>query len=333
MTQPQPITHVKKRPNSALVLGVAVAALLPVVYWMARPFLTAGLVAAILAVALGPLHSRIRRRARHPSIAALITASAVVGPVLAVLALGGIAVNRGIRSGVMAEVLKTAERLTGRTSFDVHAIQDVLPELNRIAGGLVTCVFVAVFLYVFLVNGKSWISQLMSALPIDASVSERILMALRDSIVANVDGILAMAAAEAILFGTIFRIAGIASPAMWGALAGLASMIPVLGAAAVWLPLAVRMAVQGIWIKAAVTGVVCLAIQQAVALLLVPRLIGTRLRQSPLLIALSILGAASAFGVLGILLGPVVISVLGVLVQELRIQLQKDPLSEANTRQ
>lgn len=247
--------------------------------------------------------------------------------------LGGMALNRGIRSGVLAEMLKTSERLTGRNSFDLHTIQGALPELNRVAGGFVTCVFAAVFLYVFLVNGKAWITQLMSALPIDPSVRDRILTSIRDAIVANVDGILAMAVAEAMLFGTIFQIAGITPSAMWGALAGLSSMIPLLGAAAVWLPLAIRFGIQGFWIKAATIGGVCLAVQQAIALLLVPRLIGTRLRQSPLLIVLSIMGAASAFGVLGILVGPVIISILGVLVHELRIQLQKDAIPEPKTRQ
>ena len=322
-----------RRLTGSLVLAIAIAAMLPAVYWMAKPFLTAGILAAILAVALNPLHSRTARVVRRPSFTALITTSIAVAPGLVALMLGGMAVNRGIKSGVIAEMLKTGERLTGRTSFDVHTIQGALPELNRVAGGLFTCVFAAVFLYVFLVNGKAWVTQLMSALPIDAPVSDRVVTAIRDAIVANVDGILAMAVAEAMLFGTIFQIAGITPSAMWGALAGLSSMIPLLGAAAVWLPLAIRVGIQGFWIKAAMTGGVCLAVQQAVALLLVPRLIGTRLRQSPLLIALSILGAASAFGVLGILVGPVIISILGVLLRELRIQLQKDALPEPKTRQ
>ena len=60
------------------------------------------------------------------------------------------------------------------------------------------------------------------------------------------------------------------------------------------------------------------------SLLLVPRLIGTRLRQPPLLIALSILGAASAFGAVGILVGPAIVSLMGALVQELRIQVSRE---------
>jgi len=317
MTQPEPAS---KRRTNVLVLAFAIAAFAPAVFWMARPFLTAGVLAAILAVALDPLHSRTARLVR-PSVAALITTSVALAPVLAVLMLGGMAVNRGIRSGALSDLIRTGQRLTG-TTFDVHAIQQAVPELSRIAGGAFTCVFAAVFLYVLLVHGKAWLIKLTSMLSMDASASGRIVTAVRDAIVANVDGILAMGVGEAMLFGAIFQVSGIDSAGMWGAFAGLSSMIPVAGAAAVWLPLSVRLAVHGIWMKGVVMGIVCLATQEAVAFLVLPRLIGTRLRQSPLLIALSILGATSAFGVLGILVGPVIVAVLGALVQELRNQLR-----------
>jgi len=153
-------------------------------------------------------------------------------------------------------------------------------------------------------------------------VTDRLVGAIRDAIVANVDGILVVAAVEAILYGIIFLVAGVGSPAMWGAIAGLASMLPIVGAMAAWLPVAVTIAIHGAYAKAVIVGVVCLAGQEAVALLLLPKVVGARLRQPPLLIALSVLGGASAFGALGILLGPVVVSVLAALVQEFRVQLQ-----------
>jgi len=320
MTQPEPGIGSNKRRTGALVLAVAIGVLLPAAYFMARPFLTAAVVAAILAVALDPLHSRIGRLVRHPAVAALMTTSAAVGPVLAAMVFGGAAVSRQIGPGVLAGFLKSADWLTGRAPFDYHAISEVLPELNRIAGSLFTAVFAAVFLYVLLVHGKTWVAQFMALLPLDASVSDRILTAVGDAIVANIDGILAMAAVEAILYGAIFRVAGIASSAMWGALAGLSSMLPLIGSAAVWLPLTIRVGGHGTWIKAAVIGIVCLATQEAVAHLLVPRIVGRRLRQPPLLIVLSILGATSAFGAMGVLVGPVITSVLGALVQEFQIQ-------------
>ena len=321
MSQAEPASKGRKQSTSVLILAITIAALLPAVYWMARPFLAAAVLAAILAVALDPLHSRTGRLVRSPSVAALITTFVVVGPVSAAIVLAAMAVNREIRSGSLPDFLRTGQRLTG-TSLDLHAIQQALPELNHIAGVLFTAVFAAVFLYVLLVHGKFWVTQLVALLPMDPSVTDRILAAVRDAIVANLDGILAMGAVEAILYGAIFRVAGMASPVMWGAFAGLASMIPFIGAAAVWLPLTITVAVHGTWIKAALVGIVCFVTQQVVALWLMPRIVGTRSHQSPFLVALSILGATSAFGALGILVGPVIVSVFGALVQEFRIQLR-----------
>ena len=308
--------------TAVVVLAVSMAVFLPAAYLMARPFLAAAILAAILAVALDPVHSRIVRLVRHASIAALLTTFLVVGPVLAAFVFGGLAVSREIRSGALEGILRASERFTGHLTFDVHSIEQALPQVNRIAGGVFTGVFAAVFLYVLLVRGKTWVTQTMALIPLEAPATERILAVVRDSIVANVDGILAMAALEAISYGAIFQVAGMSSPAMWGAFAGLASMIPLIGAAAVWLPLAISLAVHGTWVKAGAIGILCFATQQAVALVIVPRIVSKRLRQSPLVIALALLGGASAFGALGILVGPVIVAVLGALVQELRVQLR-----------
>ena len=320
----EPASWKDSRRVSLLVLGIAIAALLPAAYRMARPFLTALVLAVILAVVLDPLQKRASRTVKRPSVAAFITTLVAVGPVVTVALLVGAAITSEIRSGAFGEIVRAAERLTNGASIDRHAIEQALADLSQVAGGIFTGALAVVFLYVVLVYGKGWVSQLAAMLPLDTSVTNRILATVRDAIVANVDGILAMSAGEAILYGIIFWIAGIGLPVLWGAFAGLASMIPLIGAAAVWLPVAVTLAIHGAFVKAALVGIVCFAGQQAVALLLVPRIVGTRLRQPPLLIALAVLGGANAFGALGILLGPVMVSVLAALVREFRIQLRPD---------
>jgi predicted PurR-regulated permease PerM len=318
----EPASWRDSRRAGLLVLGIAIAALLPAAYRMARPFLTALVLAAILAVVLDPLQKRASRLVKRPSVAALITTLVAVGPVLTVILLAGMAMNREIKSGAFDAILHAAEGLAAGASIDHNAIQQAVADLGQVAGGLFTGALAVVFLYVMLVYGKGWVSQMAAMLPLDASVTNRILAAISDAIVANVDGILAMSLVEALLYGIVFWIAGIGLPIMWGAFAGIASMIPLIGAAAVWLPVTITLAIHGTYVKAALVGIVCFGVQQAVALLLVPRIVGTRLRQPPLLIALSVLGGASAFGALGILLGPVTVSILAALVHEFRSQLR-----------
>lgn len=315
----------RSRKAGVLVLALAIAVLLPAVYRMARPFLNAIALAAILAVALDPLQRRANRLVARSSVAALITTLVAVGSVLAVTLLAGEVVNREIKSGAVAGLLHAGERLTASASIDRNrVIQEAGAQLSQVAGGLFTGAMAMLFLYVLLLRGQGWIGQLTAMLPLDTSVTNRILSTIRDAIVANVDGILAVSAAEAVWYGIAFWVAGIDSPAMWGALAGLASMVPIVGGMAVWLPIAITLAFHGTYVKALLVGLGCLAGQMAVGTLLRPRVVGTRLQLPPLLIALAMLGGTDAFGPLGILLGPVIVSIMDALVREFRLQLQPD---------
>jgi len=316
-----------------IVLGLAILALLPAAYRMAQPFLSAFVLAAILAVVLDPLQKRASRLATRSSIAALLTTAVGVAPILAIILLAGIVIEREIKSGALAGLLDTGQRLTSTVSFDRHAaIQQAVAELTQLGGALFTAALTVVFLYVLLLHGKGWVTQLTAMLPLDQSVTTRILSTTKDSIVANVDGIVAVGAADAVAFGIVFWIAGVGSPALWGALAGLASLVPVVGGMVVWLPIGVVFAIHGAYGKALIVGLGCLTAQMAVATFLRPRVVGSRLQQPSLLIALSVLGGTDAFGALGILLGPVIASVLAALAHEFRVELAPsgEPNAEAN---
>jgi predicted PurR-regulated permease PerM len=318
--QAEPANHGKR--TGLVILALTIAALLPAAYRMARPFLDAMVLAAILAVVLDPLQRRAKRLVARSEVAALLTTLVVVIPAVAVILFAGMAMNRQIKSGALADIVSAGKRLTSSPLIDPHAVQEAVAQLSQVAGSILTGALAVLFLYVLLVRGRAWVAQLTPMVPLEASVTDRLLNAIRDAIVANVDGILVVAAVEAVLYGVVFWVAGVGSPAMWGAIAGLASMLPIVGAMAVWLPVAVTVAVHGAYAKALIVGAVCLVGQEAVALLLLPHVVGVRLRQPPLLIALAVLGGASAFGALGILLGPVIVSVLAALVQEFKVQLQ-----------
>jgi len=323
---PNPLlpTSWSRNRKAVLVLAFAIAALLPAAYRMVRPFLTAMVLAAVLAVVLDPIQKKVERFVSRSSVAALITTFVAVGPVLALVFLAGAIIDREIKAGAFSGIWHAGQRLTASTPIDGQALQEAAAQLSQVAGSLFTAALAVLFLYVLLVHGSSWLVQLTALLPLDAAVTTRILTTIRDAIVANVDGIVAVSAAEAIVFGTTFWVAGIGSAILWGALGGLASMVPVVGSMIVWLPVAVTLAIHRAWAKALLVALGCLAGQSAVALLVRPRVVGSRLRQPPLLIALAVLGATDAFGALGILVGPVIVSVLAALVREFRIEVRPD---------
>jgi predicted PurR-regulated permease PerM len=307
-----------------VVLMLAIGVLLPAVYRIARPFLTAFVLAGILAIALNPLHNWVGRFISRAQIAALITTLAATGPILVLIFIAGQVIERELKSGGFSGMLRAAQNFTASAPINSKAAQEAAAHISHIAGGLFTGAMAVVFLYVLLVHGENWLGQFTALLPLEAAVTNRIVSTARDAIVANVDGIVAVSAAQAVLFGVVFWLAGIDSPAPWGALAGLASMLPVVGGTVVWLPLAVNLAIHTTWGRALAMGSACLVGQTAIGELLRPRVVGKRLQQPGLLIALSVLGATDAFGVMGILLGPVIFSILAALVRELRTQLQPE---------
>jgi predicted PurR-regulated permease PerM len=309
-----------------IVLAIAIALLLPAVYRIGRPFLTAFVLAGILAVALNPFHVWVSRFVSRRSVTSLITTVVATAPILIVVFIAADVIRRELKSGALSGLLSTAQQFTTSGPINNKLAQEAASRISQIAGGLFTTALALVFLYVLLLHGQNWLAQLAALLPLDTAVTNRILSTARDGIVANIDGIVAVGAAQAVLFGIIFWISGIGSPAPWAALAGLASVVPVVGATVVWLPMAINLAMHGIWVKAVLMGLGCLVGQTAIGELLRPQVVGKRVRQAPLLIALSVLGATEAFGALGILLGPVIVSVMAVLVAELRTQIRTSPV-------
>ena len=115
---------------------------------------------------------------------------------------------------------------------------------------------------------------------------------------------------------------GVPSPLLWALVTGLCSLVPLFGAALVWIPGAVYLFLIGSWVKGLIlvgwgAGVVSLSDN-----IVRPWVISERLKLSPGILFFALLGGVEVFGPLGIFLGPVICSVtltLGkMLLRELR---------------
>jgi predicted PurR-regulated permease PerM len=97
-------------------------------------------------------------------------------------------------------------------------------------------------------------------------------------------------------------------------LMGFVCMIPVAGSFLVWLPLSIYLMLNGHWTKAVVLIVWGAVVVSSIDNFLRPKLVGNQTRLHELFIFFSVLGGISMFGLLGIVLGPVVLAItLGLL--------------------
>jgi predicted PurR-regulated permease PerM len=123
---------------------------------------------------------------------------------------------------------------------------------------------------------------------------------------ATLKGTLVIGVLQGTLAGAAFAVVGIPSPVFWGAVMALASVVPLLGTAIVWVPAVVYLLFQGQ--IAAGVGLLawCAVVVSGADNIVRPRLVGNDTRMPDVLILMSTLGGIAMFGATGVVIGPVV---------------------------
>jgi predicted PurR-regulated permease PerM len=127
-----------------------------------------------------------------------------------------------------------------------------------------------------------------------------------------------IAAIQGTLGFFIFYVLGLPSPLLWGVVMFVLCMIPMAGAFLVWVPAAIYLALTGAWVKAVILTAWGMLVVGSIDNFLSPRLIGRRTRMHELLIFFGVLGGLDVFGVIGVILGPVVFAITIALVEIVR---------------
>jgi predicted PurR-regulated permease PerM len=114
---------------------------------------------------------------------------------------------------------------------------------------------------------------------------------------------------QGILGGILFFSVGIPSPVFWGAIMAFLSIIPVVGAFIVYVPAGVILIIGGSYVKGIVVlGVGAVVISQVDSVLR-PLIIAGKASMHPLLLFFAIMGGIALFGLLGVVLGPMIAAI------------------------
>ena len=169
--------------------------------------------------------------------------------------------------------------------------------------------FVMLFaLFYFLRDGDSMLNRFRNFLPFEETMTERMLAEARELIFASVTTSLVIAGVQGIICGGAFAIVGLSSPIFWGVVMGFLSLLPVVGAWPVWIPAAIWLFSTGHAGRAVILIALCGALGATIDNILRPVLLGGRASLNGLLVFISVLGGIAVFGVLGVVLGPIVVA-------------------------
>ena len=199
------------------------------------------------------------------------------------------------------------DRLSQALSRGSQFIAAQALSIGQNAFDFVVSFFVMLYLLFFLLrDGAALARRIHESVPLEADIKHDLAVKFVTVIRATVKGNVLVAALQGALGGLIFWLLGIHAPVLWGTLMAFLSLLPAVGAALVWVPVAIYFLVTGaIWQGLALIAFGVLVIG-LVDNILRPVLVGKDTKMPDYVVLVSTLGGMSLFGLNGFVIGPVI---------------------------
>jgi len=328
--------------------------LLWLLYLVVEPFLSPLIWAAVLAVFFFPAHRRLRDKISHPDLAALLSMFSVavllVAPVV-VLAPAFVGQTAQVISDLpLGEIVDRVEQgldfLSARLPASVGDIDKTLEEgvsaaskkvggwSARLVGNFALFIFdfvvLLLALYYLFRDGPHLVELLRDVSPFGGERHDVMMKQAIDMISVTISSSFVVAAAQGALAGLSFAVLSLPSPVFWGVMTALMAFLPFVGAWMIWLPAGIALLLQGQTGRGVALLVLGALLVSLVDNILRPILIADRSRLNGLLVFISVLGGIQTFGLLGIVLGPLIMATAVGLLKGYRESLADDGPAESS---
>lgn len=328
--------HDAKKPHEPLRMGLAVLAVVALIgiAYVAHPVWMGIMLGTAMGFTSEPLYRWLAPRLRYRrTLAALLTT--VIGGLAALLVVAlvtYIAVSELVEMAMTMRV-PSAHEMLGPRGLRVLARLHVSPDAfvarlnevlvgasDRAAGGVadalsfttsvVLTVVIAFFtMYYVLLQWAAIVRRLEHTLPLHPRHTRALLNEFRSVGRSAFIGTMGTALVQGVLAGIGYTIAGVQQPMLWATITMIASFLPVVGTAVVWVPMTVVIAIDGRTPSAiflALWGV--LVVTSLADYVIRPRLVGAKGQMHPLPLLVSLLGGVEMFGLMGVIVGPILMA-------------------------
>ena len=328
----------KRRPESGRLAQAVFYGTVLLVAWIVwkvvQPFVLEIGWAVVLAICLNPIRLRVEPRLGRTKTALALVLGVLVLVVVPAVFVGHTLYDSG-ESGVDYVQRKLADEggpggLFHRLWEWVHARASFLPDeqtvisdLSQRIGQVVTfaasqagrilasvltflfslCIMLSI-LFFLLRDASGFEGTLRRVMPFEPEQNDRFVRIATELVSASVTATLLIAAVQGIVGGFVFWLLGVKGAGLWGLIMAILSFLPLVGAALVWGPVALWLAVSGHLVKGVVLGLVGILILGNVDNVVRPLLLAGKSKVNTLVLIISLTGGVSAFGFIGIVLGP-----------------------------
>lgn len=323
-----------KNCHSQYFFLLALLAISALTFFIFKPFFSAILAAAILAVIFQKPYNFLlkitgKRKAISSILASVLIILIVIVPILALLGFIAAEVNGAVRAlsniseqinrvGILSfvENMSFFQQINLGELLDKSALVDtsktVLLIVSKTYQGISSSGFwlfvMLLSLFYFFIDGKEIVKKMMHLSPL-SDVHEKMLIEKFVSISrATLKGTIVIGIIQGFIGGIVFVLAGVSAPFILAFLMIIFSMIPLVGAFIVWFPVGIIMLALGHTWQGIVIIAVGTLIISTIDNLLRPKLVGRDTQMHPLLIFFSTVGGIMLFGISGFILGPIIMA-------------------------
>ncbi len=333
-------------------------------YRMIIPFFAPITWAAVFVIIFFPLYQWVLRKVRSKGLASLIMCLfiiiLIIGPIAYLFAAlvkeaadAVTRVNDMYRNGELDKILTidfpwvniVKEKLSRYYDLSqVNLDQLIKDSIDKVSGVILSQTswlitnatktifyfFLMIFtMYYFFKDGERIIDKIKRLMPISSQQVEVIFDQLRDVIQATMYGGVVVAMIQGLMGGIMFAAFGIPSAIFWGAIMAFLSIIPFLGAFIVYVPAGIILLLGGSYVKGILIIVLGAAIISQSDNVLRPYLISGRTAMHPLMLFFAIMGGIALFGILGLVVGPLIAAIFVTLLRIFEFKLHPEPETDA----
>src|SRR3989344_6034906 len=322
--------------NSSLYVFLILLVLsLIISYFIIKPFIGALLWAFVVAFTFNPVTNWLEKIVKKRFIATIITLLLVVLIVtLPFILLTNSLINESVEIYFKAQNLniegiaqKVSTYLEGQ-NFDLNfyfkqginkSLQYILNSLSDFAfhipqRAVRTVMFLFATFY-FLYDGKAIVGKIKDILPLKDKHKEGLITRLKEGMYAATYGLIVVSVIQGIIATIGLVIFKVPSPLLWGVVSFFLILLPIVGAAMVWLPAAIYKIALGDLFNGIGLIIYGTLVLSSMDYILKPKLIGAKARIHPLIIILGVFGGLALFGFTGVIIGPVLLMIAKVFLE------------------
>ncbi len=309
-------------------------------YLIFRPFISPIAWAVVFSIVFYPLYAFFLRHLRLRALSAFLTLVLIVLIILGPIAYLSFAVAREIddilnltrnekiefvdRILTTPQLEKRIEKFIQRFSISKEQLRILLKEALsdltksllkklRVTFEQIPTLFVDFFLmliaiYFFLKDGPYFVERVSKYLPFHEQQKSILFKQIKEIIITTIHGGVIVAILQSLAGGFMFALLDVPRAALLGFFIFFASFVPILGTFLVWGPAAFYLFYKGFLVKAIILFLFGIGVISMIDNIIRPYLVKEKMRMPLILVFFAILGGISLFGLIGIIMGPLVVA-------------------------